>query len=233
MALRYYNSDKSTELLPGYKGTDEELTKAINDITLLYSSAIKTLETKLEILSDDFEKKHEYMPVHHVTSRLKSFRSTMEKAVRYEIEDPINNLDIVQRDVYDIAGVRVICNYEEDLYVMSDLLLDQSDIELIRIKDYCKKPKPSGYRSLHIVVAIPVYLVNSRALVPVEIQFRSIAMDTWASLEHELRYKHKGVLTEDTKQQLKECAKSLAQVDEKMAKIRREVLKEENEYSNY
>ena len=166
-------------------------------------------------------------------SRLKTFESIMEKAERYGIEDPINNIDTIRREILDIAGIRVVCNYEEDLRTMSNLLLQQEDIELIRIKDYCSNPKPSGYRSLHVVVAVPVYLVRRKEIVPVEIQFRSIAMDAWASLEHELRYKNKGTLSQDIVDTLKESAEILHSVDERLSRVRHQVLNDENEYSNY
>jgi putative GTP pyrophosphokinase len=233
MSFRYYYADRIRERMPRYKGTDEELQEAIDNISLLYGSALKELSTKLEVLSEDFEKTHSYMPIHHFQKRLKTFESLIEKAERYGIEDPINNLDQVMKEVYDIAGIRVVCNYEEDLYTMSGLLLKQSDVELIRIKDYCKNPKDSGYRSLHVVVALPVYLVNRKALVPVEIQFRSVAMDTWACLEHELRYKNKGELSEDIVERLKQCAANLNQVDEEMSSIRHEVLNGDTDYSKY
>lgn len=233
MSFRYYNAERIRVKMPAYKGTDEELQDAIDDISLLYGSALKELSTKLEIISDDFEKKHSYMPIHHIQKRLKSFDSLIDKAERYGIEDPINNLDVVLAEVLDIGGIRVVCNYEEDLYSMKGLLLDQSDIQLIRVKDYCKKPKASGYRSLHVVVAIPVYLVNRKEMVPIEIQFRSIAMDTWASLEHELRYKNKGVLSDEIKDQLKDCARQLEMVDKDMSHIRHQVLKSDNEYADY
>lgn len=233
MAYKYYIAERVREVMPEYKGTDEELQDAIDDISLLYNSAIKELETKLQVLSDDFEKTHAHMPIHHIQSRLKTFESILEKAVRYGIKDPINNLDEVRREILDIAGIRVVCNYEEDLYTMSNLLLNQEDIDLVRMKDYCNKPKESGYRSLHVVVAVPVYLVNRKKIVPVELQFRSVAMDTWASLEHELRYKNKGELPEDILKELKECAQALDDVDKRMMKVRHEVLKEENKYSNY
>ena len=194
MPFRYYHADRIREKMPEYKGTDEELQETIDDISLLYNSAIREVETKLQILSDDFDKKHSYMPIHHIQSRLKTFESILEKASRYGIVDPLNNIDRIKREILDIAGIRVICNYEEDLHTMSGLLLSQEDIELIRMKDYCNSPKESGYRSLHMVVAVPVYLVNRKKIVPVEVQFRSIAMDAWASLEHELRYKNKGSL---------------------------------------
>lgn len=224
MGYKYYSADRVREKMPRYKGTDEELQMQLDKIDLLYSSAVRELETKLQILSDDFGKKNSYTPIHHVTKRVKTLESIIDKAERYRIEDPINNLDTVMKQVLDIAGVRVVTNYEEDIYTMSDILLKQNDIELIRVKDYCKSPKESGYRSLHVVVSIPVYLVNTVEMVPVEIQFRSIAMDTWASLEHELRYKNKGELSEDIKEQLKDCASRLHEVDRKMSAIRHEVL---------
>lgn len=233
MAFRYYSADRIREKMPGFKGTDEELQSAIDDISLWYSSALKEVEVKLQILSDDFDKKHSYMPIHHVQSRLKSFDSLMEKAYRYGIEDPINNLDVVRREILDIAGVRVVCNYEEDLHTMSNLLLAQEDIGMIRAKDYVGNPKESGYRSLHVVVAMPVYLVNKKKIVPVEIQFRSIMMDAWASLEHELRYKNSGDLSQEIVDTLKDCAEQLHDVDERMSRVRHEVLKDEGKYSDY
>lgn len=227
MAYKYYTADRVRDKRPEYRGTDEELQAQLDKIDLLYSSAVKELSTKLEILADDFNKKNSYLPMHHVQTRVKTLDSLIDKAVKYGIKDPINNLNEVMKQVYDIGGIRVITNYEEDIYTLSDILLKQSDIELIRIKDYCKSPKESGYRSLHVVVAIPVFLVNGTEMVPVEIQFRSIAMDTWASLEHELRYKNKGELSESIKLELKECAEKLREVDTNMSKIRHEVLNEE------
>ena len=233
MAFRYYYADRIREKMPQFKGTDEELQVAIDEISLLYGSAIKVLETRIKIISDDFDKQHSYMPIHHYNSRLKAFDAIIEKAGRYGIEDPINNLDIVKREVLDIAGLRVVCNYEEDLVAMSNMLLKQEDIEMIRVKDYVNSPKESGYRSLHVVVAVPVYLGNKKKMVPVEVQFRSIAMDAWASLEHELRYKNKGELAQDIENTLKECADILHNVDERMSRVRHEVLKDENKYSDY
>lgn len=233
MAFRYYYADRIREKLPQFKGTDEELQAAIDEISLLYNSAIRVLETRIKIISDDFDKKHSYMPIHHYQSRLKAFDSIIEKAERYAIEDPINNLDVVKREILDIAGLRVVCNYEEDLIALSNMLLKQEDIVMIRIKDYVRNPKESGYRSLHVVVAVPVYLVNTKKMVPVEVQFRSIAMDAWASLEHELRYKNKGELAQDIEDTLKDCADILHDVDERMSRVRHEVLKDENKYSDY
>ena len=220
---QYYKPDDMSASVPEHLQTDEDLQQQIMDINLLYSAAIREVSTKLDVLGDDFRIKHSYVPIHHMQSRLKSFESLMDKAERYGIEDPIHNLDTVRAEVFDIAGIRVVCNYREDIYTMSELLLKQSDVDLIKIKDYCKNPKPSGYRSLHVVISIPVFLVNSKTTVPVEIQFRSIAMDTWASLEHELKYKNKGALTEDIQKQLTQCAKTLSDVDEQMERIRHQV----------
>lgn len=220
---QYYKPDDMSASVPERLQTDEDLQQQIMDINLLYSAAIREVSTKLDVLGDDFRMKHSYVPIHHMQSRLKSFESLMDKAERYGIEDPIHNLDTVRAEVFDIAGIRVVCNYREDIYTMSELLLKQSDVDLIKIKDYCKNPKPSGYRSLHVVISIPVFLVNSKTTVPVEIQFRSIAMDTWASLEHELKYKNKGALTEDIQKQLTQCAKTLSDVDEQMERIRHQV----------
>lgn len=220
---QYYKPDDMSASVPEHLQTDEDLQQRIMDINLLYSAAIREVSTKLDVLGDDFRMKHSYVPIHHMQSRLKSFESLMDKAERYGIEDPIHNLDTVRAEVFDIAGIRVVCNYREDIYTMSELLLKQSDVDLIKIKDYCKNPKPSGYRSLHVVISIPVFLVNSKTTVPVEIQFRSIAMDTWASLEHELKYKNKGALTEDIQKQLTQCAKTLSDVDEQMERIRHQV----------
>ena len=233
MSFRYYYADRIRDKRPEYRGTDEELQDAIDDLSLLYHSAIREVETKLQILSDDFDKKHSYMPIHHIQSRLKTIESILEKAERYGIQDPINNIDEIKREILDIAGVRVVCNYEEDLRTMARLLIDQEDISFIREQDYCNNPKPSGYRSLHVVIAVPVYLVNRKKMVPVEIQFRSIAMDAWASLEHELRYKNKGRLSNDIVDTLKECAETLHDVDERLSRIRHKVLNDESEYSNY
>jgi len=220
---QYYRPDNMRSTLPKDLQDDPALQEQIKDINLLYSAAIREVSTKLDVLGDDFNMKHAYVPIHHMQSRLKTFSSMIEKAERYGIEDPVHNLDTVRNEVFDIAGVRVVCNYQEDIYTMSELLLKQSDVKLIKIKDYVQNPKPSGYRSLHVVITVPVFLVNSKETVPVEIQFRSIAMDTWASLEHELKYKNKGSLSDDVLEQLKQCARTLADVDSQMERIRHQV----------
>ncbi|MCC2864340.1 GTP pyrophosphokinase family protein [Ihubacter massiliensis] len=184
-----------------------------------YHAAIREVSTKLEILDDEFQVRYDYNPIHHMECRLKSPQSLFEKLER-------KGLDIRLESFYkitDIAGIRVICNYIDDVYAVASLLLQQDDIKLLRRSDYIKNPKESGYRSLHLVVQIPVFLSDRTEMVPVEIQFRTIAMDTWASLEHELKYKRVGGITSKMEAELKECAEAMAEVDRKMEQIHKEL----------
>ncbi|MCQ4638072.1 GTP pyrophosphokinase family protein [Anaerovorax odorimutans] len=185
----------------------------------IYHAAIREVSTKLEILDDEFQVRYDYNPIHHMECRLKSPQSLFEKLER-------KGLDIRLESFYkitDIAGIRVICNYIDDVYAVASLLLQQDDIKLLRRSDYIKDPKESGYRSLHLVVQIPVFLSDRTELVPVEIQFRTIAMDTWASLEHELKYKRVGGITPQMEQELKDCAEAMAEVDRKMEQIHKDL----------
>lgn len=217
------NVDLNDYALPNGMLLDREIKKEIDDIRLIYQAALREVGTKLEVLDDDFQIKNSYVPIHHLESRLKSVPSMIEKAERYGINDPINNLDIVKKEIKDIAGIRVVCKYIDDLYTMSRYLLKQDDVELICIKDYCKNPKESGYRSLHVVIAVPIFLLDKTLRVPVEIQFRTIAMDTWASLEHELKYKNRGEITDELHGQLIDCANRLFEIDIKMEEIRKSI----------
>lgn len=182
-----------------------------------YKSAIKEIATKLDILDDEFRIHKDYTPIHSMEARLKSIDSTVEKLQRRGLPVTLDGM----RDLTDIAGIRVICNYVDDLYTMADLLLRQDDIELIARKDYIASPKESGYRSLHLVVLVPVFQATRTERIPVEIQLRTIAMDTWASLEHELKYKKQGDIGEEDRAQLVACAEMLADVDERMQQIHR------------
>ncbi|MGI6203759.1 MAG: GTP pyrophosphokinase [Anaerovoracaceae bacterium] len=181
----------------------------------LYHSAIREVSTKLEILDDEFHAKRGYSPIHHMESRVKSIQSTFTKLTKKGYDFRMENI----RKITDIAGVRVICNYLEDVYMIERLLLQQSDVELVREKDYIMNPKPSGYRSLHLIVLIPVFQIERVEKVPVEIQIRTIAMDTWASLEHELKYKREGGVSDADAADLKMCASQLAAVDLTMNRI--------------
>lgn len=199
-------------------GALKPLMEEFQDFILLrntYHAAIREVSTKLEILDDEFQVRYDYNPIHHMECRLKSPRSLFEKLERKGLEIEIASI----YQITDMAGIRVICNYIDDVYAVASLLLKQDDIKLIRRRDYIKEPKESGYRSLHLVVEIPVFLSDKTEMVPVEIQLRTIAMDTWASLEHELKYKRSGGITLEMEEELKDCANAMAEVDRRMEEI--------------
>lgn len=181
-----------------------------------YSAAMKEVQTKLEILDDEFQMKHRRNPIHHIESRLKSIRSMMEKLSRKN--QPVSMQSAVE-NLTDIAGIRVICSYVQDVYTVARLLTTQDDIRLIRTRDYIKTPKANGYRSLHLLVEVPVFLQEGRMMIPVEVQIRTIAMDFWASLEHSLRYKAAGHVPDDICEELHGVGEDIAALDEKMQSI--------------
>ncbi len=195
----------------------EEMYKFI-ELEHLYESAIREVKTKLEILDSEFRTKYSYNPIHHIEDRLKSPESIYGKMQRKGLSFNCKN---VRENLNDIAGVRVICNYIEDIYTVADLLIAQDDVRLIKRKDYIREPKNNGYRSLHLVIETPVYLSEKKELVNVEVQIRTIAMDFWASLEHELKYKTDTEVSADLAAQLKECADTIAATDARMQQIYR------------
>ena len=184
----------------------------------LYDSAIREVKTKLEILDSEFRTKYSYNPIHHIEDRLKSPQSMFKKLQRLNLPFSVES---VRENLFDIAGVRVICNYIEDIYQVADLLTAQDDVVLIKRKDYIANPKANGYRSLHLVIETPVYLSEKKELVNVEVQIRTIAMDFWASLEHELKYKTDTEVSADLAEQLRMCAETIAQTDIQMQQIYR------------
>lgn len=179
-----------------------------------YHAAIEEMRTRFRILDDDLELRMKRNPIHNIEWRLKKPGSAFEKLVRY---DKALSLESLQQNVLDIAGIRVICSYVDDVYKLVDMLRTQDDLTIVKIKDYIAHPKPNGYRSLHITLKVPVFFMDEKDLVPVEVQFRTIAMDFWASLEHSLTYKKKrsypGV---DMFSELKECADTIEQVEKRM-----------------
>ena len=185
----------------------------------LYSSALKEISTKLDILDDNFQQMYKHNPIHHMERRVKEMRSLIKKLNRKGFEI---STESARENILDIAGIRVICNYIDDIYVIEELLLKQEDVKLLKRKDYIGNPKDNGYRSLHIVVAIPVFLANTVETVPVEIQIRTIGMDMWASLEHKIRYKNTEN-TEHYRNALKQCANEITTVESKMQNIHSEV----------
>ena len=193
----------------------KEIVKVLSDLRMRYHAAIKEVSTKLEVLDNEYSVRYDYNPIHHMQCRIKSIESIMEKIERKGWPKEIESV----YKITDFAGVRVICNYIDDIYTVEESLMRQDDIKLLKRKDYIKNPKESGYRSLHLVVEVPIFLSDRAYHMPVEIQIRTIAMDTWASLEHELKYKSRKELPGYVVQELKNCAKSMAEIDASMERI--------------
>lgn len=194
----------------------ESLGESFFEMQHLYQSATREISTKLKILDDEFQFKHRRNPIHHMQSRIKSLKSIVEKLERKDMEV---SLDSAKENLTDIAGIRVVCYYIDDIYMVAKMLSVQDDITVVREADYIKYPKSNGYRSLHLVVKVPVFFSDSKELVPVEIQIRTIAMDFWASLEHQLRYKAIDEIPESVLIELQECANTIAATDLKMQRI--------------
>ena len=185
-------------------------------LLMLYESGIKQVTTKLEILEDEFQSKHERTPIETITSRIKEPLSIAEKLQRKGLAVTIDNM---VNKLYDIAGIRVTCPFISDVYHVTQMLLSQDDITLIELKDYIKNPKESGYRSLHVIVKVGVYFSDQKREIPVEIQIRTIAMDFWASLEHQLHYKKDYPMPANIKEELKSIAETICANDERMQKL--------------
>ena len=196
------------------------LFEEFKSIEQIYSAGIKEVKTKLDILDDEFHIKYAHNPIHHMEWRLKTPKSIYNKMQKRNID--MNEASLME-NIQDIAGIRVICNYVKDIYRIAELLVKQDDVTLIKRKDYIKHPKDNGYRSLHLVIAVPVFLSENTRLVPVEIQIRTIAMDFWASLEHQLRYKADTDVPADIRDRLYECAQSITQLDQEMESIHNEL----------
>lgn len=182
----------------------------------LYESAIREVKTKLEILDSEFKTKYDHNPIHHLEDRVKSPQSIMEKLSRKGLSFSCEN---ARTALNDIAGIRVVCNYIDDIYTVADLLTAQDDVKLLKRKDYIQNPKPNGYRSLHLVIETPVYLSEKKEMVHVEVQIRTIAMNFWATLEHDLKYKTDSVVSAELAAQLKNCAETIADTDRQMQDI--------------
>ena len=188
-------------------------------IIFLYNAALKEVGTKLEILNDEFQHVHQYNPIEHIKTRIKTPDSIVKKLKRYGHETSIENM---VRYVNDIAGVRLICSFTSDIYRLAEMIGNQSDLKVLSIKDYIKNPKESGYKSYHMLVSVPIFLSDSVVDTKVEIQIRTIAMDFWASLEHKLKYK-KDIASDQLTADLKKCADESAALDLKMDAILKEI----------
>ncbi|SCZ77792.1 putative GTP pyrophosphokinase [Pseudobutyrivibrio xylanivorans] len=165
---------------------EDEFSHTIDPILRMYNAAMNLTEARLNIIKDEFEFSGKRVPIHHIDTRLKSSKSILgkleKKGMRLSLTEAVNN-------IYDIAGIRCVCPYIKDVYLIRDRILAQDDIHIIEIKDYIASPKPNGYRSLHMIIRVPVYFMGKKQMVPVEIQLRTMAMDLWASLEHDIKYK--------------------------------------------
>ncbi len=188
---------------------------------LLYESALKSIGTKIEILNNEFIHVYGHTPIEHVKSRLKSPESIVKKLKRHGLEVTIENM--VNR-LSDIAGIRIICSFTQDIYQIADLIAGQKDITVLYVKDYIRQPKPNGYKSYHMIVTIPIYLKDGPVDTKVEIQIRTVAMDFWASLEHKIYYKFEGDAPASLQAELKACADMVDILDAKMFSLNQSIL---------
>lgn len=192
----------------------------IQRIMTYYRCAIMEIETKFRVLDAEYSMQHDRNPINSIKTRLKKIESIVEKLDRKNLEI---SLESIEENIFDVAGIRVICSFEEDVYTLAEALLRQDDVTLIQKKDYIKNPKPNGYRSQHLIVAVPIFLGNEKRIMHTEIQLRTIAMDCWASLEHQLRYKKNREKVDEIEKELYECAKLSQELDERMDRLRVEL----------
>lgn len=187
-----------------------------------YQAALKEVGTKIDILSAEFTQVHQYNPIEHVKTRIKEKASIMKKLQKQGHEINAENM---MHYIHDIAGVRIICSFEKDIYHIADMLCSQDDVKVLIIKNYIANPKANGYKSYHLVVSVPIFLSTGPVDTKVEIQIRTIAMDFWASLEHKIKYKFEGHAPEYLQGELKECANIVDMLDKKMFSLNEEVRK--------
>ena len=190
------------------------------ELMAYYRCAMMEVETKFNVLNQEFSVQYDRNPIESIKSRIKEPPSILDKLIRNKL--PLSIESLVE-NLSDVAGVRVICSFIEDIYMLAGCLLKQDDVTLIKYKDYIKNPKENGYRSLHLIVEVPIFLAHKKKMMKVEIQLRTIAMDFWASLEHKLKYKKNRPDSERLTQELKACADMSAQLDERMEQIRKSV----------
>lgn len=200
--------------------TDRDDIDSWTEVTLIYKSALKQISTKLEILNDEFQHVHRYNPIEHIKSRIKTPESIVKKLKKHGYESTIGNM---VKYVNDIAGIRVICSFTSDIYQIAEMISNQSDINVISVKDYIVNPKQSGYKSYHMLVTIPVYLSDRIEDTKVEIQIRTVAMDFWASLEHKIHYKFEGNAPDHIREQLVECSRIVSDLDSRMLNLNKEI----------
>lgn len=208
----------STKTIEDLKKLRTELTRFL----MTYKFGLDEMSTKIDILKQEFQYVHDYNPIEHVVSRVKTPQSILRKARRKGCE---LSLESIRKNITDIAGIRIICSFISDIYKISEMLQYQKDIRILEYKDYIKNPKPNGYQSLHIVVEVPVFMSDRTENVPVEVQIRTVGMDFWASLEHKINYKCNKKIPEKLKHELRDAAHTVRILDMKMELINNEISK--------
>ena len=216
--------EQSVVSVPNLAQVPEDLinqAREFQEALMMYTCAIREVKTKLEVLNDELSVRNQRNPIEMIKSRVKKPLSIVEKLRRenlpVSLESMLDNLD-------DVAGIRVICSFIDDIYAVASMLVSQDDIRVIAIKDYIKHPKPNGYRSYHLIVEIPVFFSDRKKNMRVEVQIRTIAMDFWASLDHQLKYKKDiGQVAEAISEELRQCAEAIAETDEHMLRIRKKI----------
>ncbi len=188
------------------------------ELRMMYACALKEIETKFDVLDTEFKARYARNPISSISTRLKSTQSIASKLRKHDLEPTMEN---IVEHINDVAGIRVVCCYIDDIYSIADALIRQDDIKLLRRKDYIENPKPNGYRSLHLIVEVPVFFLEQKRSIKVEVQIRTIAMNFWASLEHQIKYKRDIPNESEVIAQLHECAEMSNATDEKMLAIRR------------
>lgn len=191
------------------------------EVTLVYNAALRQVQTKMEILNDEFQHVHQYNPIEHIKARIKTPESIVKKLKRHGYESTIENM---VKYINDIAGIRIICSFTSDIYRIAEMIREQRDIKVIGVKDYITYPKASGYKSYHMIVTVPVYLSDRIVDTKVEIQIRTVAMDFWASLEHKIHYKFEQDAPQHIRDELVECARMVSDLDARMLALNEEIL---------
>ena len=211
---------QQSEAFDPFEHSESALRADYVQMRIVYGAAIREINARLTTLDQEFSLRHRHNPIHHIESRVKSLASIVKKmrSLNQEV-----SMIAAKKYLHDIAGVRVVCRYVDDIYRIADLLLAQDDISLILEKNYIQNPKPNGYRSLHIVVDVPVYMSQGKLYIPVEIQIRTVAMDFWATLEHGIRYKATEEVSQSIVDRLRECADVITETDYKMQQIFKEL----------
>jgi putative GTP pyrophosphokinase len=212
-------SQKELEELRAIKETKkyQRFIKSMSSMNLKYMAGMMETKTKIEILNEDFKIRYNYNPIKSIQTRLKTPESIIKKMNKSGLELNLNN---VHTNIHDIAGIRIICKYVPDIHKIVQMLKQDDDLVILREKDYVNNPKESGYRSYHLIVEIPVKLTTGKEKVTVEIQIRTMSMDFWASLEHEICYKYDGKIPEDVSKELIECSKEVKALDDRMHKLK-------------